>query len=65
MRRVFGATDLLLVLLVDGIHGILDSDAFHTTRDNFKAQGEVQGDLLDGWVGEVQLEDVLVIDGVW
>lgn len=57
--------DLLLVLLVDGVHGVLDSDTLHATCDDFQAQREVQGDLLDWWVGEVDLEDVLVINCVW
>lgn len=58
-------TYLLLVLLVYGVHGVLDSHAFHGSCHNFEAQGEVQGDLLDWWVGEVKLEDVFLLNCVW
>lgn len=44
-------TDLLLVLLVDGIHGVLDSDALHAPCGDMQAQGEVQVNLLDRWLG--------------
>lgn len=44
-------TDLLLVLLVDGIHGILDSDALHAPCGDMQAQRKVQVNLLDWWLG--------------
>lgn len=58
-------TDLLLVLLVDGIHGILDSDALHAPCGDMQAQREVQVNLLDWWLGQVQLENIPVFDSIW
>lgn len=57
--------DLLLVLLVDGIQGILDGDTLQIPGGDLQAQGEVQVNLLDRWADEWELEDVLVVDCVW
>jgi len=48
-------------LLVDGIEGILDRDAFQVPRGHFKTKWEVEIDLLDRGVYEQLLEDFLVV----
>lgn len=57
--------DLLLVLLVDGIHGIFDGDTLQIPGGDLQAQGEVQVNLLDWGADEWELEDVLVLDCAW
>lgn len=49
---------------MDGIHGVLDSDTAEVPCRHFHAQREVQVDPLDRGLGEVQLEDVLVLNRV-
>lgn len=60
-----GRADLLLELLVDGVHGILDGDTLQIPGGDLQTQGEVQVNLLDWGSDEVEFEDVLVLDGVW
>lgn len=57
--------DLLLVLLVDGIQGILDGDTLQIPGGDLQTKGEVQVNLLDRRTDEWKLEDVLVIDCTW
>lgn len=52
-REKVGRTNLLLVLLVDGIHGVLDGDALHAPCGDMQAQGEVKINFLDWWLGQV------------
>jgi hypothetical protein len=57
-------THPLLECLVDGIHGILDSDALHVPCGDFQAQWKVQVNLLDWWRGQELLEDILLVNRV-
>lgn len=52
----------LLELLVNGIHCILDGDSLEVSCRHLQAEREVQVDLLDWWLCEQLLQDVLVID---
>lgn len=62
--REKGTTDTLLVLLVDSIHGILDSYTFQVSRRDFQAQREVEVNLLEGRVGQVNLQQLWLLDRV-
>lgn len=58
-------TNPLLVGLVDSVHGVLDSNTLHAPCGDLEPQGEVQVNFLDRRVGEVNLENVLVLDCHW
>jgi len=55
-------TYLLLELLVDGIHGVFDRDAFHVAGGDGEAAGPDQIDLLERWCAEWNFEEVWVCD---
>ena len=63
MRVRDDGTDLLLELLVDGIAGVFDGDAFHVAGGDFETEGEVEVDFLDRGVAEELVEDVFLFDG--
>jgi hypothetical protein len=52
----------LLELLVDSIQCVLDCDALQIPRGNFKAQWEVESNLLDLWVAQWQLQESRIFD---
>lgn len=52
----------LLELLVDGIQCILDCHALEIPCNNLESQWEVQINLLDWWLREHLLQDVLVFN---
>jgi hypothetical protein len=56
-------TDLLLVLLVDGVKSIFDGDSLHIASCHLQAEREPQIDLLDKRLAERLLEGILIIDG--
>lgn len=56
-------TDLLLVLLVNGIESILDGDTFQVSCGNFQTEREVQVNFLDRRLGQMQLENCWILDG--
>lgn len=56
---------LLLELLVNSIHGILDGDALEIASGDRQAQWEDQVNLLDRRSDKVQLEVVFVIYAGW
>lgn len=55
-------THLVLVLLVDGVEGVLDGDAAHVAGRHVEPQWEVQVDLLDRRRRQQFLERLLVLD---
>lgn len=57
-------TYLLLVGLVDSVHGVFNGNAFEIPCRYFHPQREVQINLLDGRVGKHGLEDSRVLDRV-
>lgn len=52
----------LLELLVDGIQCILDCHALEVPCNDLESQWEVQVNLLDWWLCEHLLQDVLVFN---
>lgn len=58
-------TNLLFVLLVDGVHCVLYRHAFEISGGDFETEGEVELDLLDGGSYEEHFQDVFVLNCVW